>query len=86
AITVASTGIHLTLAEARLGDTQHALLTARTRIEVPASDTAEFLRDAYPRLARDAHVVPGPGVRLPAPEETTAVAVVGFGPSATVKY
>lgn len=86
AITVASTGIHLTLAEARLGDTQHALLTARTRIEVPASDTAEFLRDAYPRLARDADVVPGPGVRLPAPEETTAVAVVAFGPSATVKY
>ena len=81
-----SSGIHLTVAPALLGDAQHALLTARGRVEVPAADAAEFLSEAYPRIARDSDVVAGPGVSLPAPEETSAVASVSFGPSATVRY
>lgn len=81
-----SSGIHVTLAPVPLGDTVHALLTVRDRIEVPAAETAEFLQEAYPALARDAEVLAGSGVRLPAPETTTAVATVAFGPAATVRY
>ncbi|WP_299088439.1 DEAD/DEAH box helicase [uncultured Microbacterium sp.] len=79
-------GVRLTLAPVLLGDAQHALLMARDRVEVPAADAAEFLREAYPRIARESDVIAGAGISLPAPEQTSAVMTVTFGPSATVRY
>ncbi len=86
AVSLEAGGLRVTLAPAALGEAQHRVLTTQERIVVPPADASEFFRDVYPRLARDGEVRAGAGVALPAPEETSAVATVVFGPAATVRY
>lgn len=63
-----------------LTDEQRALLTARTAIEVPAAESAEFLRDFYPRLSRVVEVVSGDGsVSLPEILPPVLVLTLTFG-------
>lgn len=86
--TVAREGdvLHVRLAPARLGEGTRALLAAGAPAEVPASDVDDFLREAYPRLAREAPVAAGRGVRLPAPARTTLVLTVDQQPRDIVDF
>lgn len=73
-------------APVRLGPAVRALLAAGRAVTVPPDDADDFVRDAYPRLARDAAVVAAPGVRLPAPERTGVVITVQQQPRDVVVY
>ncbi len=86
AYAVRGTGIHLTLAPATLDDTAHALLSTAAPVTVPEPDTAEFLREVYPRLARSARVAVAPGLDLPAPEPTSLVVTAAFRAGDTIDY
>ena len=66
AFDVVDGGIALVLAEAPMSAALRAVLEARTPIRVPADDVEEFLRDVYPRLAREQRVDAVGAVRLPA--------------------
>ncbi len=79
-------GIRLTLAQAPLTDAVHALLIAPEPVVIPPGDVAEFLRDTYPRLARQGGLAAGAGVELPAIEPAGIVLTVAFGPKDTVDY
>jgi superfamily II DNA or RNA helicase len=66
----------VTLAPAPLAEPVPALLAARGPVAVPAGDTEEFLRDVYPRMARQAIVVPVDGSALPPIPPATLVVTV----------
>ncbi len=74
-------GIRLTLAPITLGDAAHALLTAGAPLAVPAADRGEFLREYYPRIARELPLEPAAGVSLPAPTAPALVLSVAHRPS-----
>ncbi|MGV9193018.1 SNF2-related protein [Microbacterium sp. MC2] len=80
------TGIHLTLAPVSLDDTAHALLTTPDPVTVPETDTDEFLREVYPRLARSGRIRLEPGLQLPAPEPTRLVVTAAFRAGDTIDY
>ncbi|BDZ50279.1 hypothetical protein GCM10025867_25200 [Frondihabitans sucicola] len=73
--------LHLVLAPTGpLTDEQRALVTSQKPIEVPASDSAEFLRDFYPRLSRVVEVVStDSSVSLPEILPPVLVLTVTFG-------
>jgi len=79
-------GIRLTLAEAVLTDTARALLGTAQPLVIPPRETAEFLRDAYPRLAARGGFTAGEGLELPAPEPTSVVLTVAFRPKDVIDY
>lgn len=55
----------VTLAEAPLSPVVHALINARTTLDVPETEEAAFVRDAYPALARQIVVRTVGEVELP---------------------
>lgn len=57
--------IGITIAPATLDDTVTALLGAPEGVEVPAHEAVEFVREAYPRLARRTRVTPVGGLDPP---------------------
>ncbi|MCZ4066666.1 DEAD/DEAH box helicase [Microbacterium sp. H37-C3] len=79
-------GLRVVFAPVGFGPGVRSLLAAGDSIRVPAADREEFLREAYPRLARETVVVPAPGVRLPPPERTTLVVTVDHGPRDELAY
>lgn len=85
-VAAAAPGIRLTLAAAPLGEGLHALLGARSPLEIPEDDTAAFAREAYPRLRRQGAVLVASDVALPEPEPTALVATVRFRAQDTVEY
>lgn len=80
------TTLRVTLAEASIAEPVHALLGARTGLEVPAGDEAAFLRDAYPLLARRIEVRPVGRVELPELPAPRPVLELSFLRGDTVKY
>lgn len=78
--------IQLTLAPAAVSETAHALLAAPEPVTVPEAETAEFLREMYPRLARSGQVTPSPDLELPPPEPTSLVVTVAYRPGDTIDY
>jgi len=78
--------ISLTLARAELSDAVRSLLTGPPQLDVPPADADEFLRAAYPRLARETVVTAGAGVELPVPEPTVLVATIAFERGDTLRY
>ncbi len=78
--------LHVRLAPVALGGATQALLAAGGAVPVPPDDRIDFLRDAYPRLARESTVVTGRGVTLPAPEPTALVLTVQQQPRDVVDY
>jgi len=79
-------GIRLTLAPAALGDAARAAIAAGAPIQVPRAETPEFLREAYPRLARRGELVPAPGAALPPLPGSSLVLTVDFRPGDEVRY
>ncbi|WP_029259257.1 MULTISPECIES: DEAD/DEAH box helicase [unclassified Microbacterium] len=80
------TKLRVTLAEAPIAEPVHALLAARTGLEVPARDEAAFFRDAYPLLARRVEVRPVGRVELPVLPAPRPVLELSFLRGDTVKY
>ncbi|MFF1541586.1 DEAD/DEAH box helicase [Microbacterium sp. NPDC058269] len=80
------TALRVTLAEVPISEPVHALLGARTGLEVPASDESVFFRDAYPLLARRIEVRPVGRVELPALPAPRPVLELSFHRGDTVKY
>ncbi|GAA5027459.1 DEAD/DEAH box helicase [Microbacterium fluvii] len=78
--------VRLTLAPAALGDAAHAVLAAAAPIFVPAGEVDEFLRDAYPRMARREPVRAAGGLTLPRPEQVSLVLVAAFAAGDVVDY
>ncbi len=85
-VTTETDALHVRLAPLRLGGATQALLSAAAPVPVPADDVSDFLRDAYPRLAREVTVIAGTGVRLPAPDPTTLVLTVHQHPRDVVDF
>lgn len=77
---VRSGRIEVALAEVALSDPVRTLMTAGAPIEVPAAETAEFIRDHLPRLARQM-VVRAPGIDIPPTPRPRAVLTVRFSPA-----
>lgn len=84
AVAVEGPRLRVALAPAPLSETARAVLLAPAPIVVPAHEVDDFVREAYPALAR--HVTPGPGLDLPTPPHTTLVAAVAFQPGDTIEY
>ncbi|MFE7196319.1 DEAD/DEAH box helicase [Microbacterium oxydans] len=78
--------IRVTLAEVPLSEPVHALLGAKTGLEVPPGDEGAFFRDAYPLLARRIEVRPTGRVELPALPAPRPVLALSFHRGDTVKY
>lgn len=76
--------LRVTLAPVPLSETARAILLAPAPVRVPADEVDDFVREAYPALAR--HVTPAPGLDLPTPRHTTLVATVAFQPGDTIDY
>ncbi|RLK49190.1 DEAD/DEAH box helicase [Microbacterium telephonicum] len=74
------------LAPVGLGPATRAVLATGGPLHIPAADRDEFLRTAYPRLARETEVTAGRGVRLPPPERTVLVLTVDQQPRDLVDY
>lgn len=62
------------------------LLTTPEGMLVPAGDVDEFLREAYPQLARSAIVAADPAIELPAPRGLAARITVTFAEDETLAY
>jgi superfamily II DNA or RNA helicase len=71
-------GIALTLAELPLSESVRTALEVRAPITVPPSDIEEFLREAYPRIARHDAITPLGDVELPPLPPARLVAGVVF--------
>ncbi|MFJ6652310.1 DEAD/DEAH box helicase [Microbacterium sp. NPDC091313] len=71
--------IPVLLAPAMLPDPLPVLLREGA-LEVPAADTAEFLRDAHPVLARRTRVTAAPGLALPAAPRPVLQVTADFRP------
>ncbi len=78
--------LDVVFAAAELGEGVRALIEAGRPVVVPADETAEFLREAYPRLAREASVVAAPGVRLPPLDRAAVVVSVDQKPRDELSY
>ena len=78
--------LRIAFAPVALGPAVRALLAAGTGVAVPAAELADFLREGYPRLTREAPVVAGAGVRLPPPERTSVVVRVEQRPRDELLY
>lgn len=78
--------LEVTLAEAAISEPVHALLGARSGLEVPAHEEAAFLRDAYPLLARRVAVRAVGRVELPTLPAPRAVLALSFLRGDTVRY
>jgi superfamily II DNA or RNA helicase len=76
--------ITLTLAPLPLGDAGRALLEAPEGIVVPASESALFVRDHLPRIARTLEVIPRGGLEIPAVGMPVLVVTIVFRPEHTV--
>ena len=61
-------------------------LLADGPVIVPAEDAGEFLRDAYPRLARRGPLAVGPGVPAPPPSRPALEAAVSYLDDESVEY
>ncbi|WP_292877570.1 DEAD/DEAH box helicase [Microbacterium sp.] len=85
-VAAAADRISLTLAPVALSDPTLAALHQPEGIEIPAAEASEFLRDAYPRLARRAVVTAAEGVRLPDPPPPQLVVAARFGSGDAVQY
>lgn len=82
----AGDGLRIAFAPVPLGGGVRALLAAGRPVSVPAEDVEDFLREAYPRLAREAPVVAAAGVRLPPPERVGVVVAVEQHPRDELVY
>ncbi|MFS0714753.1 DEAD/DEAH box helicase [Microbacterium sp. 2P01SA-2] len=78
--------LRVVFAPAEVGSGVRALLMAGAPVPVPEAERVDFLREAYPRLARETTVVAGAGVRLPAPERTSVVVTVEQRPRDELAY
>ena len=78
--------IALTLAEAPLSDSVHALLRAQEPILISPADEPAFLREAYPALARQAPIRTVGSVKLPAVPQPQATLVVTYRAGDTIDY
>ncbi|MCP2636928.1 DEAD/DEAH box helicase [Microbacterium sp. HD4P20] len=78
-------GIELVLAELTLPDPVPALLSARAPVMIPPAETAEFVREHLPRIARQV-VVETAGVEMPPPPRPELVVTVRFAPSHRLDY
>ena len=77
--------IEVTLAAATLSPPVHALLTSRSSVIVPATDSDEFVREHLPRLVRQTEVEAS-GIVLPPPERPGLVITVRFFPSHRLEF
>ncbi|WP_318152777.1 DEAD/DEAH box helicase [Microbacterium helvum] len=77
--------IALILAEVPLPDPVPALLAAREVVTVPDADSAEFVRDHLPRLARRIAVA-APGIDLPPPARPRLAVLVRFEPAHRIVF
>lgn len=77
--------IPLVLAAASLPEPLPALLTDGP-VVVPGEDAAEFLREAYPRLARRVPLAVAPGVPAPPPPRPTLQVTVTYRDDEDVDY
>src|SRR5690606_10467529 len=71
--------IVVTIAPAEISPAAGTLLPLTDGLAVPAQERAEFLRDAVPRLRRQATVTATAGIRLPAQADPVAVVTTEFG-------
>lgn len=78
--------LRVVFAPAVLGAGVRSLLATGGPVTVPATERGEFLREAYPRLARETVVVAAGGVHLPAPDRTTVVISVDQRPRDEADY
>ncbi len=78
--------LQIVFAPAGVGPGVRSLLAAGAPVTVPEAERADFLREAYPQLARETAVIGGHGVRLPAPERTTIVVTVNQRPRDELAY
>ncbi|WP_223878418.1 DEAD/DEAH box helicase [Microbacterium radiodurans] len=82
--------LRVRFAPVALGAGVRALLAAGEPVVVPADEAEDFLRDAYPRLARETTeavvLAAGAGVRLPRPQRTSAVVTVEQRPRDELAY
>lgn len=78
--------IHLTLAELPLTAPQRGLLTATGPIVIPQEDEDDFLRDAYPALARRTELRTRGPIRLPVVPSPTAAVTVTHRPGDRIDY
>jgi superfamily II DNA or RNA helicase len=85
-VTTETDALHVRVAPVALGGATRALLAAAAPVPVPADELSDFLRDAYPRLAREAPVTAGGGVRLPPPDPTSLVLTVDQQPRDVVDF
>ncbi|QAY61251.1 DNA/RNA helicase [Microbacterium protaetiae] len=77
--------IHLTLVPAPLSAPIKALLQHPAGVLIPAAESAQFLSEGYPRLARQVPVV-AQGLQLPEPEPIRLELTVRFRPRDTIEY
>ena len=82
----AGDSLRVVFAQAGVGPGVRSLLAAGSPVAVPAAERDDFLREAYPQLAREGVVAAGPGVRLPAPARTTVVVTVDQRPRDELAY
>lgn len=78
--------LHLRLAPVALGETAHALLSSDGPVFVPDGEREEFLREAYPRIAREAVVAAGPRVQLPPQRPAVLLVRVDLQPRDVVSW
>lgn len=79
-------GLRLRLAPVALGEAAHALLSAGGPVLVPDGEREEFLRQAYPRMAREAVVIAGPRVELPPQRPAVLLVRVDLQPRDVVSW
>ncbi|MGA7146956.1 MAG: DEAD/DEAH box helicase [Microbacterium sp.] len=77
---VRSGRIEVTLAEVALADPVRALLAGGSPVSVPPAETAEFVRDHLPRLARQG-IVRAPGIDIPSTPRPRLILTVRFSPA-----
>ncbi|WP_417562549.1 SNF2-related protein [Microbacterium sp.] len=78
--------LSITLAPVALSDALAALLQVPDGMPVPGADVDEFLRTAYPVLARSAEVIGADGVQLPERRPPVLELTVRFRPREIVEY
>lgn len=78
--------LRLRLAPVAFGEAAHALLSAGGAVLVPDGEREEFLREAYPRIAREGVVIAGPRVELPPQRPAVLLIRVDLQPRDVVSW
>lgn len=85
---VAQTGdrLHVVLAETTAGEAGQSLLALGAAVDIPRHDEEDFLREAYPRLARGVALRTQGAVSLPPLPRPRAVLSLSFRRGDTIEY